>query len=124
MSALAIPPAAMQTTKAAMATGLELWMLILGVILSPLRPAGWPVPQLLEQIVDGESGGAGARDSIGHDLAKLPLAFGICLWNLLSADKRARALMGLEEPAELQLPVCADDGVGIDRRDRRRAGAR
>ena len=82
-----------------------------------LSPAGLfrnQSPQLFHQVFDGESCGPGAGNGVGDDLVKLALAFGVGALDLLSADERARALVRLEQAAQLEFAVCADDGVGID----------
>src|SRR5664279_4493545 len=70
--------------------------------------------QLFDEVIDGEAGSTCAGDSIGDDLAQLPLALDIGALHLLTADEGAGALVCFEHSAQFQLPVSAHNRIGID----------
>jgi len=72
------------------------------------------IPQSIDQIFQGESGGSGAGGELARHLSELAFALGRLLFQLLVRNKRSRALMGFEQATKLQLAVSAHDGVGID----------
>ena len=72
------------------------------------------VAQSIDQIFEGESGGAGAGGEFSGHLAELAFAFGGIFLQLDVGDESAGALMGFEQAAEFELAIGAHDGVGID----------
>src|ERR1700753_1288228 len=83
----------------------------------PLPPAGRlcsRLPQLLDNIVYGETHCSGSRHAVAHDLRQLPLALCVGAPDLLCADERTGPLVRLEQPTELQFAVGARDRVRID----------
>ena len=72
------------------------------------------VPQSIDQIFEGESGGAGAGGEFARHLSELAFALSGFLFELLVRDKCSRTLMGLEQATQLQFAVSAHDGVGVD----------
>jgi hypothetical protein len=73
-----------------------------------------PALQLFQKLLDGESRGAGAGHGVGHDLAKLSLAFDIGAGHFLPTDECAGSLVGFKLPAEFEFLIRSDHGIGID----------
>ena len=69
----------------------------------------------IDQVFDGESGGARAGGEFAGHLPELPFALGGILFQLLVGDESSGALMRFEQASEFQFAVGTHDGVGIDR---------
>ena len=56
----------------------------------------------------------GSRHQRADQLVELSLTFGVVRLDRERGDERADALLGAEDASDLELPVGADDGVGVD----------
>ena len=67
------------------------------------------------QILDGESGGAGAGDELGGELGELAVTLSRSGgFDGVVGDEGPGSLLGVEDAPEFHLAVGAGDGVGID----------
>src|ERR1700682_3842779 len=107
-------PATMQITNRLTATPLMGGISILAMTLSPLRGMRQQLAQAIEQFFDRESGGSRAGREFAGQLVELALALGIIFFRFLVGDKSSRTLLGRDKTAQLQLPIGAQHGVGID----------
>src|SRR5208282_398687 len=82
--------------------------------LSPLPQSGVTVKQDFRDILEGEPSGSGAGYKLVHQLLKLPLAFRVVPPDLTMRNERTGALLRFQHTTNLQLPVGAQYGVGID----------
>src|ERR1022692_4892375 len=111
------PPAPRQTTNRATPT-----LLICNCIGSFLMASSpvflsivLTIIQLLQQVLDGEAGGARAGNEFAHQLIQLPLALHVVAPHLLVAHKCARPLLCLEHAADFQFAIGPHHRVGVNR---------
>ena len=101
----------MLTTDSKRAMPLTSLIRILAMTLSPF---GHQVAQAIDQVLQGESGGAcSGREFSGH-LTELPFAFDGIFFQLLLGDECSRALVGFEKPPEFQFAIGAHHSIGIN----------
>src|SRR5690348_7493351 len=71
--------------------------------------------QRLQKVADGEAGRAGAGNKLGDKLCELAAALRGGPLDGVLGNKRAGALLRVENAAQLHLAVRARNGVGINR---------
>jgi hypothetical protein len=70
--------------------------------------------EALKELGYGETGGASSGHEIAKELAELALVFELIGFDAPVGDKRAGALLGLDDPTNFEFAISSQYGVGID----------
>src|SRR6266568_6726256 len=100
-------PAIAEITKSAIPTWLTRSAARSGFIaLSPFFPSiDGTLTELLHQFLNRETASPGARHKLRHQLPQLPPPLDFIRLDLLETDERARPLLRLEHPANLEFAI-------------------